>query len=214
MDAEERSKMEFPSNSIKSRVRTMDVVEVKTPEVKKIITGKVTKKKKTFTESVTSVIFSEDVKNVGAYILYDVMIPALKDTIIDMIKQGADMAFYGQASKNSNIRRDKTRSYVSYNTMSREPERGRREVPDRARNQHNFDEIVIDTRAEAEEVLDTLVDMIDRYQEVTVGSYYDMLGMRSDFTDQKYGWTNLGQASIMRVREGYVISLPRPKPLD
>ena len=59
-----------------------------------------------------------------------------------------------------------------------------------------------------------MIEMIDTYDEVSVGSLYQLVGITPDFTDDKYGWTNLSTASVSRNRDGYYINLPRPQILD
>jgi hypothetical protein len=84
----------------------------------------------------------------------------------------------------------------------------------RSRSLHNFDEIVLDKRVEAEEVLDRMDAWIDKYDSVSVADFYEMCGVSSNYTDNKYGWTDLRGAAIQHVRGGYLIKLPPPEPLD
>ena len=53
-----------------------------------------------------------------------------------------------------------------------------------------------------------------RFGEVTVADLYDLVGISSDYTDRKYGWTDLATAKPIRVRGGYLLDLPRAKLLD
>ena len=48
----------------------------------------------------------------------------------------------------------------------------------------------------------------------TIGDLYDLVGMTGDFTDNKWGWDNLSRASTTRVRDGYILVLPRPVVID
>ena len=75
------------------------------------------------------------------------------------------------------------------------------------------DDLIIASRAEAEQVLDEMYELLDTYKQVTVADFYDMLGISSEFTDNKYGWTNLNGARVIRVRDGYRIDLPREQVL-
>lgn len=88
----------------------------------------------------------------------------------------------------------------------------------RARETHDFDEILLETRAEAEEVLAKLGDMINRYDSVSLSDLYQLVGLTPTYTDEKWGWTNLEEASYSRVRNGgqpvYLLNLPRPEPLN
>jgi uncharacterized protein YerC len=83
-----------------------------------------------------------------------------------------------------------------------------------ARATHNFDEVILPTRREAEEVLDFLHDLLTRYETVSVSDLYELVGETGNFTDEKWGWTDLAGASVSRVRDGYLLNLPRPVPID
>ena len=108
--------------------------------------------------------------------------------------------------------RDRDRSYVPYNRLSRRDDlEDRRYISRSARSRHDFDDIILETRGEAEDVLSHLVDLIEDYGVASVGDYYDLLGIESAFTDNKYGWTNVADGYIDRTRDGYCIRLPRPR---
>ena len=161
-------------------------------------------------------IFGENAKSVGDYILWDVLVPAVKSTFSDIISNGIEMLLYGE-SKGRNIRRDRGRSYVSYqNYYSKDRDRAtsRRRERIEVRDRHRFDDVILDYRDEAEQVLTTLVELIENYHIATVGDFYDLVGLESSYTDRKYGWDSLGRASVKRVRDGYILVLPDPLPID
>lgn len=218
---------EFPSNARGQRARTPGVVDEAKPAYKKsplvpIVTGNV--KKKGWFSSLTNSVFADDTKSVGNYILYDILLPAAKSMISEMVGGGIEMLLFGERRGGKNIRRDGGRSTVtSYgeyynddrNTRSRIPERDRpRELSRSARSRHDFDEIIIPTRGEAERVLDTLVDRTIQYNEATVADLYELCNVRSDFTDRKYGWKSLRYAKVIREKNGYIIDLPETELLD
>ena len=45
----------------------------------------------------------------------------------------------------------------------------------------------------------------------TVRDLYEMVGIRAAHTDEKYGWVDIRDARVDRVRDGYVLDLPRPE---
>ena len=57
-------------------------------------------------------------------------------------------------------------------------------------------------------------ELVDTYGVVRVADLYDLVGKTGDYTDNKYGWTNIRNAEIVRVREGYWIKMPRAMPID
>lgn len=212
----------YPANSRTVR-RRKDGEEIKEKKVEKVICGTVVQKKKGLFKKITETFIEDDSKSVGDYVIHDVMVPAAKSMVSDMISGGIEMLLFG-GRRGSRTMRDRGRSYVNYNSasyrgMSRDvPTRHEREMGRSmsysGRSRHDFDEIILETRGEAEEVLSHLVDLTLDYDVATVADLYDLVGITSNFTDNKYGWTDLGRASVSRVRGGYVIDLPRPQPID
>lgn len=192
------NKDEFPGNSIK-----------RSP-VPKVTVGKVRKME----EPVLYKIFGgETASTISSYILWDVLIPALKSTITDIINNTTEMIFYGSGKRSRHLQRDRGRSYVSYNSIY--DRRGIRRDRDRSRpsNPHRFEDVIFETRSDAEEVLSTLVDMIEQYDLATVDEFYEACGLQGEFTDNRYGWESLAGASVIPIRGGYILDLPKPKPI-
>lgn len=79
---------------------------------------------------------------------------------------------------------------------------------------NDLQDLIFETRGEAEEVLTNLLDIIADYQVVSVADLYDLVGITAPFTANRYGWTELGSANVSRIREGYIINLPKPKAID
>ena len=82
-----------------------------------------------------------------------------------------------------------------------------------SKNNHNFDEIVIQSRIEAETILDSLRLLIEKYEVATVTDLYKCVGITADFTDNDWGWYDISGAAVVRIREGYLVDLPGPEPL-
>lgn len=202
---------EFPSNSNKKK----EMLEIKEKNITQVVSGKVIKKQRTFGQKLTETFFGDDTRSVGDYILHDILVPAMKSTLSDMVGGGIEMLLFGErrSSGKSQLFRDRDRSYVPYNRMSsrRDDIDDRRYISKAVRSRHDFDEIILETRGEAEDVLSHIVDIIDDYGVASVADYYDLLGVEGNFTDNKYGWTNVSDAYITRTRDGYSIRLPRPR---
>ncbi len=56
--------------------------------------------------------------------------------------------------------------------------------------------------------------LLDKYDSVTVAEFYELCGVSGNFTDNKYGWTDIQGASVQRTRNGYLLNMPKPEPLD
>lgn len=76
-----------------------------------------------------------------------------------------------------------------------------------------LDDVIFDSRKDAEEVLDQLADMIRDYGHVSVADLYDLAGISCCFADFRYGWTTTNEWIIKPYRLGYKVNLTIPKPL-
>lgn len=77
-------------------------------------------------------------------------------------------------------------------------------------------ELIYETRADAEKVLNGMSEIIDEYGFVTVADLYDISGLPGAYyTDSKIGWKgSIKESIIKRVRDGYIINLPEPEVLE
>ena len=177
--------------------------------------GSVVKKKRTVADKFKDAFLGES-ENLGDYIMYDVLVPAFRDTVSEMGFGIIERLFGNGRSSRSrgSVVRDRGRSYVSYNSSSRNDRgRDRRDIDRGSRARHSFDNVVFANKWEAEDVLAHLVDMILEYGEATVRSFYELSNIEADYTDDRYGWTNLRDAYVERTRNGYVIVFPQTRPL-
>ena len=223
----------FPSNSRAQKPAVNSEKTTEDKKVERVVTGKVKKQKRGFGKKVADTLCEDDTKNVGSYIIYDVLIPAAKDMLSDMVGGGVDMLLFGERrggrgrSSRGSGRGGGYTSYGSYyrgndrdrgRDRDRDRDRGRdrdRDISNRGRARHEFDELVIDNRGEAEEVLSRMADFIVDYDVVTVADFYDLVGVTQSFTDNKWGWDDLRGVKVIRARGGgYIIDLPRPRSLD
>lgn len=200
---------EYKPNSHKYKDSQSTSVEKK--KVEKVVTGKVKTRKKSEISKFADVFISEDASNVKSYILADVLVPAVKKLISDIVKDGVEMILYG-----NNGRRSESRSsYVSYRNYS-DRDRDNRDdrYSRRTRSAYDHDDVVLESRGEAEEVLTRMDELIATYGFVSVADMYDLVGKTCNYTDNKYGWTNIRNAEPVRVRDGYILKLPKALPID
>lgn len=211
----------FPGNSQNSKKTDSaepEVEEIKVERPTKIIVGKVVQRKKPLGSRLMQTFFGSE-NSVWSYILHDVLIPAAKDTVADMITQGAEKALFGDArstSRRTGSRPGGSSGYVSYNRFSSSSARRDepRTISRRARATHDFEEIILDSRAEAYAVIDQMGELASKYQQVTVSDLYDLVGIPTTFADEKWGWRDIRGVGPTRVTGGYLLDLPKPEPLD
>lgn len=192
-----------------------------------IVKGAVVRKKAGTFEKLKTTFLGENV-NLGEYVLFDVLVPAFRNTMSDMgfgliemvFGNGRERRRYG--SDSGRVIRDRGRSYVDYRGASSGSSRdrggrgyddGRREFSAGDRGKHDFDRIEFTSRGEAEDVLSHLVDLVEEYGEATVAAFYELSNIESEHVDNNYGWTNLRDAYTERGRNCYIIRFPQPRPL-
>lgn len=195
----------LPDNSHKSRDEKKQSSEGKRAE--KVVSGKV-KTKKNDMRKLTDIFISEDVVNVKSYILMDVLVPSIKKAIYDIVVNSLDMSLFGGRGNGKRSTADRV-SYRDYGASSRRDDRG----SNRTSSGYSYDDIVLETRGEAEAVLSRMDELMDEYQIVRVADLYDLVGITGEYTDNNYGWTNIRNASVERVRDGYKIKMPRALPI-
>lgn len=181
-------------------------------KIQKVVRGSVKTRKKPGLTKFTDVFISEDASNVKTYIFTDVLVPAVKKLVSDIVRDGIDMILYGSTGGRGSSSSSSKVSYRNYydrrdghHSSSSEP---------RAKNRFDYDDIIYDTRGDAESVLSLMRGALEQYKIVTVADMYDMAGLTEPYTSNRYGWTNLSTAEVQRVRDGFIIKLPKAIPID
>lgn len=184
-------------------------------KVTKIVKKPVSVVKKGFFQKAKEALVSDDSSNIGTYILQDVLIPALKEAISDVVTNGIDILLYGESGK-SHLANRKPGSRIQYSSLydgaNNHLKTGRRDIVSE-RTRIDYEQVVISTRPEAQSVLDQLQDMIDRYQIASIADLYDSLGITPRSTDHNYGWTDISSSTIIHVKNGWVLNMPKAMPI-
>jgi hypothetical protein len=211
--------MDYPGNSNSKKEPA-----AKPEKIEKVITGEVVKRKPSLSKRAKDIFIGGDAQSVWAYVAYDILIPAVKDTLSDAVSMGIERMLFGDSRSPSGRRRASSTptgyGYTNYSSYSKGGSRYQskdegRQISRRAKAAHNFDEIILETRAEAETVIERLDDLCDRYGQASVSDLYELVGIVGDYTDEKYGWQDMRGADVSRAgRDGFLLNLPRPEPLD
>lgn len=195
----------FPSNSHESKEKRI---------IKPVVSGAKTKKKSEISKF-ADVFLAEDVNSVKTYIVMDVLVPAIKKAISDIVTNGIDMILYGGNGNPSTKKSISSKvSYTPYYKYNQQSNHASERPVSRPKAAYEYDDVLFDSRGEAEKLLMAMDEAIKEYGMVSVGDYYDMAGVTSQYTTHKYGWTDLREAQVIRIREGYIIKLPKPAPLN
>lgn len=200
----------YPGNSNKEKEEQAKREEHR---VKKVVDGKV-KTKRNEGRKLANIFISEDAGQVKSYVIMDVLVPAIKKAISDIVTDGVDMILYGEKSGKGNRAGGGT-TRVSYRSYYDDRKGDSRDRYRDLRERFDYDDLVFESRSQAEQVRDEMFNMIDNYGVATVADMYDAAGLVAPFTSNKYGWTSLRTSEIVRTRGGdYMIKLPKAMSID
>lgn len=192
-----------------NRYKEQQSSELREKRVEKVISGQARQKKKSEMQKLANIFTSEDTKSVKYYIFTDVIVPGVKDLIVDAGKRALEMIFYGESSSRKKDRSSRV-SYRSYY------DNDRRTMASGRATAFDYDDVIFDTRGDAEAVLDAMYAILEQYRFVSIGDLYDLADIPThNYTANKYGWTDLRGSSVVRTRDGgYTIKFTRAYPLD
>lgn len=211
---------EFPPNSDASKKppRSTD------KKIESVVSGGAQKRKRSLRKQFTETFVAGDAKSAGGWVIFEVVLPGLRDLVVEAGQQGIEKLVYGLMGRRRGGQMYSPPSgptgVVNYRDISKQmgsrfmpPPGPERVLSRQARAAHNFDEIVLELRSEAEDVIDRLIDLVDHYGQVSVADLYELVGLGSAHTDHNWGWTDLSNAGVSRVHGGYLLDLPAPHPL-
>lgn len=201
----------YGSNSHKSK--SENAVTPTPSRASKVTTGKVNVKKKGVVETCIDSFVNEEIPNIKSYLVKDVLIPTIKNTIWDAFTNTLDMILYngdgkGPKRNGPGSSRNGANNYVSYNKYSSRDDR--RNDNNNRRARYDFSYVTFDRERDAKDVLAQMDEIMEQYKLVRVADFYEMIGETPSFTDQKYGWNDIRNAKIRSTRSGYYIDLPKP----
>lgn len=223
--------MDYPSNSNRARTESETVkpkrekiAEAKEKEaaqeeknVTQVTTSKVVRRKKPLHSRVADLFETPDFNTVAEQIVKDVLVPSAKEMVEEAFGQGISRILWGEgrshisrnASRNSSGRVNYSSAFSSNSRPSI-----RDEVPTTRRKNADYEEIILATRIEAEDVMDRMYDLLESYDVVSVHDLYQLVGIVGTHQDQKWGWFSLKGLQARRIKGGYLLDVPAPEFLD
>lgn len=202
------------SHAYKESQKKEDEKKKLTPVVKK---GSVVNKN-SFGKKLTETFIEEDVQDVKDYIIFDAIIPGIKNLCLDAL----EMFFFGGSGGRRRGRRrddDERTSYSSYYKSAKYKRSRRRRDDDddddyEKSDKTDYRDIVVKYSDDAKDVVDQMRGRIHEYGQATVADLFDLVGITGKYTDNNWGWTKEEQIGIRRVSDGYLIDVPEAKLLD
>lgn len=173
--------------------------------------------KKPFSKKITETFMTEDTKDVKSWLVMDVLIPGVKNTILDILS----MMFFGETnsrSRGSSRRRDRDdrTNYSSYYRGSSNRNSRHRDRDDYydSDNRIDFRNIILRQRDDAENVIEEMRRRIRNTGSVSVADLLDLIDVAGRYTDNNWGWDDERDIGIRRVSSGYLIDVTEPRYLD
>lgn len=181
-------------------------------KVEKVVAGKVVAKPKGEFAKFLDAFFAEDFRKVKDYIIKDVIVPTIKDTIWTVIARGSERMLYGEAGhspKNSKL------GHINYNNLFKQATGSTSSGSTNTNSQYSVDNIILEDRGDAERVLEAMKAYIAEYGAVSISELYEFIGEPiGEYTTTRWGWRSLNTAGIMRTTNGgYKLDLPKAIPL-
>lgn len=207
---------EFPPPSQKAK-------ETAPKQIKPVTSAQAERRKRGLGRQFKETFLGGSGKDAAGYAIEEVIVPAIKDTLVEALQGGIERLIYGNRSAgrrtfhtpwSNNNEPDVGR--FNYNSISRPnaASQPQRSFSRRGRARHDFGELLIPSGPEAHEVIDQMFEILGRYGQVSVADLLALTGIRPEHTDEKWGWTDLQGATAIRTRNGmFRLALPEPEEL-
>ena len=198
--------MDYKSNSDKARV--LEPEEEK--KVESVAKGNIVKKQRSVIEKMAGLFLAQNPNEAYDDIVIDIVVPAIKNVFLDSLTT----LLNGRPAKS---RGGTTASKLSYRDFyEKDNTNGNYRYSSKASDAIAYDDVIFESIGDAEIVLDAMEDAIARYTRISVSDYYDLSGVEvttRDYPAGKYGWKDISGSRVVRVKEGWIIKLPRAYPI-
>lgn len=170
--------------------------------------------KPTLLRKLTSRFIKTDAKDIKNYVISEVIVPGLQNAFLDTIAMmfGKSVDSYDK-DRRSGRKRNYSSSYKGTDYSSRSRRDDNRDY-DRDDDRVDYRNIILKDRRDAEDIVNTMKDIIDEDGKVTVAQLLDLVGCESEFTDLRWGWTSPRDIRVTRVRSGFLIDVERARYVD
>lgn len=208
------------ANLVRSPNRSNIQAKGKRPENSgKTIKGKATKKELTFGEKLKRSFVKEDIRDVRDYIVFDVLIPNAKRSILDMIIGAASQTLGINVRTNRGMGGYSDNSIVDMgnrpfkNYAAARQTNSLRRANDLRYDRYRVTDVIFEYKEDALGLLEQMMDICDQYGWFSVFDFYDRAGITdgNDYTNRNYGWYNVDGVDVVYDGSGYIINLPQAR---
>lgn len=184
-------------------------------KIEPVVKGPVALKKPSAMARLKNKFLAGDAKQTADYVGSNVVVPGVKQLLLNTLTNGLSMLIMGSAGKQPNTYNNGGycggRSYPYYASyMQNIPQQPQQPAPPKNYGVTDYNNIVFSSYSDADQALSTMIDILERYQWVSINDYYELAGLTAPFTGVNYGWNDLSNTHIVPANGGYVLTLPRP----
>lgn len=180
-------------------------------EIKAVISG-AKKVDRPATRRFFDFLFAESPKALGKKIGRDVVVPRMKAGVEEALNSFISGMFWGGGGRPmSNVVQGTVlrANGIAYNQMSN-PNMMSQARQATGQSSGNYTDLVVPSQQFAETLLGNMYELLNNYRVVAVADLYELAAITPAPSDNAYGWTTLDGARISKVRDGYLLELPRP----
>lgn len=170
---------------------------------------RVVSSKESLGKKIVKEFFEDDIKDVKQYILWEKVIPGIKNLILD----GLEKLFFKDVHRSRSGRTGYDYNQSSYQYYYKGSKGSNREEKKKSTFEDKVDcqNVVLDYREDAENLIRRMKQIIREDGEITVARMFDLIDCPSDYIDNNWGWDNERDIGIRRVSTGYLIDVREPK---
>lgn len=171
--------------------------------------GSVKPKRKGLLSKLSQAIFYTTREEAEDYLIDQVVVPTIMNSIADILGDAIDYVFRGRPGGRSSRSKNTYGVGVQkdYGAYSKAPE-GLRRAP---RGMRGTDEVIFKSRAEAMDVLEELVNAVDRFGRASVYNFYEAARLTppNGYVDQNFGWYDLSTAHAENYKGDWYLVMPK-----
>lgn len=206
--------MDYQGNSKKSKTSNPETPVKKEP-LDKVVTGEVVVKKRTISSRFKGIFLGGDFATAAEYVVAEVLLPAIRTLLVESVSRGADRLIYGDSGPRRTMGRPNYSPRVQYhNPAAARSAVTRTYLPDQrpierwTPGRKTFEDVIVASKSDADTVVESLINVVDMYEVVSLSDLNELLGLPVSHIDHKWGWTNLATIEVRQVREGWQIAFP------
>lgn len=169
---------------------------------------------------VLDAFISNERGNIKDHVIFDVVIPSIKNAISDVVSDGINMLLFGEKKKSSSKNGTIT-PYGSFwaSSISNEKKWNTDTETRKTSSLSRYSEACWETKEDAMIMLNCMSELIEATRCITVAQFYGLINDPDNFpiesVHNKWGWKTLADVRTWKISEGrWGLTLPRPQRLD